>query len=93
MDKPGKASCVSPTLPTGRRLPTSFTTPPHQQGLNLCRREERLRGGHVATLAEHHVDQRARAIDGTRYCHMMAKGEPSQVVVTAIAQLSLAGFV
>jgi hypothetical protein len=26
--------------------------------------EERLRGGHVAVLAEHHVDQRAGAIDG-----------------------------
>src|SRR3984957_9952518 len=29
------------------------------------RLEERLRGGHVAVLAEQHVDQRARAIDGT----------------------------
>ena len=27
MDKPGKTQCVSPTLPTGRRLPTSFTAP------------------------------------------------------------------
>ena len=27
MDKPGKTLCVSPTLPTGRRLPTSFTAP------------------------------------------------------------------
>jgi hypothetical protein len=27
MDKPGKTPCVSPTLPTGRRLPTSFTAP------------------------------------------------------------------
>ena len=27
MDKPGKTRCVSPTLPTGRRLPTSFTAP------------------------------------------------------------------
>ena len=25
MDKPGKTLRVSPTLPTGRRLPTSFT--------------------------------------------------------------------
>jgi hypothetical protein len=25
MDKPGKTQGVSPTLPTGRRLPTSFT--------------------------------------------------------------------
>ena len=25
MDKPGKTPCVSPALPTGRRLPTSFT--------------------------------------------------------------------
>src|SRR6202041_1465341 len=34
-------------------------------GDHLGRREERLRGGHVAVLAEHHVDQRAGAIDGT----------------------------
>jgi hypothetical protein len=27
MDKPGKTRCVSPALPTGRRLPTSFTAP------------------------------------------------------------------
>ena len=27
MDKPGKTQCVSPALPTGRRLPTSFTAP------------------------------------------------------------------
>jgi hypothetical protein len=25
--QPGKTRCVSPTLPTGRRLPTSFTAP------------------------------------------------------------------
>jgi hypothetical protein len=35
MDKPGKTQCVSPLLPTGRRLPTSFTAPPQQHGLNL----------------------------------------------------------
>src|SRR5947209_13133190 len=35
MDKPGKTPCVSPTLPTGRRLPTSFTAPPQQHGMNL----------------------------------------------------------
>jgi hypothetical protein len=34
MDKPGKTRSVSPALPTGRRLPTSFTAPPQQQGLN-----------------------------------------------------------
>ena len=35
MDKPRKTPCVSPTLPTGRRLSTSFTAPQQQQGLNL----------------------------------------------------------
>ena len=35
MDKPGKTLCVSPTLPTGRRLPTSFAAPPQHQALNL----------------------------------------------------------
>ena len=35
MDKLGKTRCVSPTLPTGRRLPTSFTAPPQQDGRNL----------------------------------------------------------
>ena len=35
MDKPGNTPCVSPILPTGRRLSTSFTAPPQQQGLNL----------------------------------------------------------
>jgi hypothetical protein len=29
---------------------------------DLDRLEERLRGGHVAVLAEHHVDQRARGL-------------------------------
>ena len=31
MDKPGKTRCVSPTLPTGRRLTTSFTAPAARQ--------------------------------------------------------------
>jgi hypothetical protein len=35
MDKPEKTPCVSPTLPTGRRLPTSFTAPQQHQGLIL----------------------------------------------------------
>jgi len=35
MDKPGKTPCVSPTLPTGRRLPTSFTALQQQQAMNL----------------------------------------------------------
>src|SRR6266581_472316 len=35
MDKPGKTHGVSPGLPTGRRLPTSFTAPPQQHGMNL----------------------------------------------------------
>ena len=35
MDKPGKTPCVSPTLPTGRRLPTSFTAPRNNTGMNL----------------------------------------------------------
>src|SRR5690348_1058189 len=33
----GETQCVSPTLPTGRRLPTSFTVPPRQDGMNLFR--------------------------------------------------------
>jgi hypothetical protein len=33
-------------------------------GDHLRRLEKSLRGGHIAVLAEHHVDQRARAIDG-----------------------------
>src|ERR1700722_3701396 len=33
-------------------------------GDHLGGREKRLGGGHVAVLAEHHVDQRAGAIDG-----------------------------
>lgn len=35
MDKPGKTLCVSPTLPTGRRLSTSFTAPQQQKRLIL----------------------------------------------------------
>ena len=35
MGKPGKTHGVSSTLPTGRRLPTSFTAPPQQQRSNL----------------------------------------------------------
>src|SRR6202030_2520874 len=35
MGKPGKTQCVYPSLPTGRRLPTSFTAPQQQQGMNL----------------------------------------------------------
>jgi hypothetical protein len=31
----GKTLCVSPTLPTGRRLSTSFTAPQQHQGLIL----------------------------------------------------------
>src|ERR1700724_3298450 len=34
MDKPGNTPCVYPTLPTGRRLLTSFTAPLQQQGMN-----------------------------------------------------------
>ena len=32
MDKPGETLRVSPTLPTGRRLPTSFTAPRSKTG-------------------------------------------------------------
>jgi hypothetical protein len=32
MDKPRKTLRVSPTLPTGRRLPTSFTAPRNKTG-------------------------------------------------------------
>ena len=35
MDKAGKTHGVSPALTTGRRLPTSFTAPQQQLGLNL----------------------------------------------------------
>ena len=35
MDKPGKTPCVSPSLPTGRRLSTSFTAPQQHHGLIL----------------------------------------------------------
>ena len=35
MDKPGKTKGVFPALPTGRRLPTSFTAPQQPQGLIL----------------------------------------------------------
>ena len=35
LDRVGKTPCVSPTLPTGRRQPTSFTAPQQQQELNL----------------------------------------------------------
>ena len=35
MDKPGKTPCVSRTLPTGRRLPTSFTAPLQQHRMSL----------------------------------------------------------
>jgi hypothetical protein len=35
MDKPRKTLCVSPTLPTGRQLPTSFTAPQQQQAMNV----------------------------------------------------------
>ena len=34
MDKPAKTLRVSPTLPTGRRLPTSFTAPLQQDRMN-----------------------------------------------------------
>src|ERR1700720_1953 len=34
MDKPRKTPCTSPTLPTGRRLPTSFTALQQQQRIN-----------------------------------------------------------
>jgi hypothetical protein len=33
MDKPGKRPAFSSTLPTGRRLPTSFTAPRQQHGM------------------------------------------------------------
>src|ERR1700739_1475440 len=35
LDKPGKTPCVSPALPTGRRLPTSFTAPRSKDRMNL----------------------------------------------------------
>jgi len=48
MDKPGKTLCVSPTLPTGRRLSTSFTAQPQHQGLNLSARWTTAEGQLVA---------------------------------------------
>src|ERR1700758_175013 len=35
MDKPGKTQCVSPTLPTGRRLPNKLHSTPQQHGMIL----------------------------------------------------------
>src|SRR5499427_1958915 len=35
MDKPGKTQCVSPTLPTGRRLPHKLHSTPQQHGMIL----------------------------------------------------------
>ena len=35
MDKPGKTLRVSPTLPTGRRLPTSFTAPRNKRSIRF----------------------------------------------------------
>src|SRR5246127_922322 len=35
MDKPGKTQCVSPTLPTGRRLPNKLHRTPQQHGMIL----------------------------------------------------------
>jgi hypothetical protein len=35
MDKPGKTLCVSPTLPTGRRLPHKLPSTPQQHGMIL----------------------------------------------------------
>src|SRR5215469_6877025 len=35
MDKPGKTQCVSPTLPTGRRLPHKLHSTPQQHGMTL----------------------------------------------------------
>ena len=46
MDKPGKTQCVSSTLPTGRRLPTSFTAPPQQRGMNLIPGKVNPSAGH-----------------------------------------------
>jgi len=37
MDKPGKTQCVSPTLPTGRRLPHKLHSTPQQHGMILLR--------------------------------------------------------
>ena len=48
MDKPGKTQCVSPTLPTGRRLPTSFTAPPQQHGMNLIPGKVKPSAGHIS---------------------------------------------
>src|SRR6516165_6751925 len=35
MDKPGKTQCVSPTLPTDRRLPNKLHSTPQQHGMIL----------------------------------------------------------
>src|SRR5215471_3532066 len=35
MDKPGKTQCVSPTLPTDRRLPHKLHSTPQQHGMIL----------------------------------------------------------
>jgi hypothetical protein len=46
MDKPGKTLGVFPTLPTGRRLPTSFTAQQQQQGMNLIPGKVKPSAGH-----------------------------------------------
>jgi len=45
LDKPGKTLGVSPTLPTGRRLPTSSTAHQQEQGLHLIPGEVKLSAG------------------------------------------------
>src|SRR5690349_20979167 len=50
MDKPGKTPCVSPTLPTGRRLPTSFTAPRNKDRMNLIRGRVKPAAGYRGPL-------------------------------------------
>ena len=42
----GKTLCVSPALTTGRRLPTNFTAPPQQHGINRIPGKVKLSAGY-----------------------------------------------
>src|SRR3984893_2564327 len=48
MDEPGKTPCVSPALPTGRRLPTSFTATRNKTGGISFRGKVKPAPGHRA---------------------------------------------
>src|SRR5215468_6229105 len=91
MDKPGKTQCVSPTLPTGRRLPHKLHSTPQQHEMILISGNGEISSRlHAFSLflpetCPNNRDHRTTRVPKTRCC-------PFQPTITMVCRVRYAGY-